>query len=813
MTITKERVTWCASLDLDRPEFSTSTEPSLQKAVTFKPINPVRLGGPTATTRETPGGPAPDTLTPRGLHRSRRSVPSFLPSLQTQVKRHSDPSEGLLLESNVAERPYQDLPSALRPDVNSIMPSSVAYSEIRTLPSGHGRSLNAAPRFSESTSGKMDESRPRNDDIFLNIAKTDLDRRESLGRADFKRSRLSYSNGSLRSPVTREVSESTPSPDHRPNNLESPLLSQNGSSTLPYTYSPAASAHPLDESSRFRFSGLNSGARSTIGAPRSRLSRASPETSPRSPAISGEYRERRASLHESRLHRASGLSTVRGSRQPSTSEDTERARGDTDKPRADGTESTLSTTAPSTVWDELDDLKSRIRKLELTGKLPPSSQAAISGVANERPRTAATTITGMSTSPRHHRKASSPSAETENTVQSQVHPLLQSALAKAKAVMSSDVYGALEVTITDALALSTMLGVNTAPSGSVSVVNGGYTSPERYARRKADSVCRSLTELCLALTDEELKKSRSTSSHGTASQPQRAANGKSETESLMPTPSYQRATSQEPEILELRQSTGRIPSRLDARRASVAHPSPGSTIESKSAQSPDLSTPPSRLHRISTSLRNRRMPTEEDGAQTPNPNSRSFSRAMTEIGTPSPAQNPSPRHRLSFGQSAARTTSGVQQDQGLGLSPRSPQYTPSTPTQQPASQAPAHSLSRTPSTLSQTGIPFRRSYMTPGVYSPATSRSNIQAGSRRYGLSPNSSNATPGSGPEEPSRPSQLEPSQTRISVPSSKSVTSYTPIQQTRLRTNSLGSRRFALRRRSAAVPDDMVNLDDSID
>ncbi|KAJ5735086.1 uncharacterized protein N7483_000211 [Penicillium malachiteum] len=731
MTITKERVTWCASLDLDRPEFSTSTEPSLQKPVTFKPINPVRLGGPTATTRETPGGPAPDTLTPRGLHRSRRSVPSFLPSLQTQVKRHSDPSEGLLSESNVAERPYQDLPSALRPDVNSIMPSSVAYSEIRTLPSG-----------------KMDEGRPRNDDIFLNIAKTDLDRRESLGRADFKRSRLSYSNGSLRSPATREVSESTPSPDHRPNNVESPLLSQNGSSTLPYSYSPAASAHPLDESSRFRYSGLNSGARSTIGAPRSRLSRASPETSPRSPAISGEYRERRASLHESRLHRSSGLSTVRGSRQPSTSEDTERARGDTEKPRADGTESTLSTTAPSTVWDELDDLKSRIRKLELTGKLPPSSQAAISGVANERPRTAATTITAMSTSPRHHRKASSPSAETENTVQSQVHPLLQSALAKAKAVMSSDVYSALEVTITDALALSTMLGVNTAPSGSVSVVNGGYTSPERYARRKADSVCRSLTELCLALTDEELKKSRSTSSDGPAPQSQRATNGKSETELLMPTPSYQRATSQEPEILALRQSTGRIPSRLDARGASVAHPSPGSTIESKPAQSPDLSTPPSRLHRISTSLRNRRMPAEEDGAQTANPNSRSFSRAMTEIGTPSPAQNPSPRHRLSFGQSTARSISGVQQDQGLGLSPRSPQYTPSTPTQPPASQA--QSLSRTPSNLSQSGIPFRRSYMTPGVYSPATSRSNIQAGSRRYGLSPNLSNNTPGSGPEEP---------------------------------------------------------------
>ncbi|KAJ5094558.1 hypothetical protein N7456_010419 [Penicillium angulare] len=702
------------------------------------------------------------------------------------------------------------------------MPSSVAYSETRTLPSGHRRSLNAAPRFTTESNVKMDEPRPRNDDIFLNIAKADTDRRESLGRSDFRRSRLGYSSGSLRSPATREQTESTPSPDHRPNNAESPLLSsQNDSPTIPYSstpYSPAASAHPLDDPNRFRYSSLTSGARSTIGAPRSRLSRASPETSPRSPAIAGEHRERRASLHESRLHRNSGLSTVRGSRQPSTSEVTERAQGDGEKPRPDGTESTLSTTAPSTVWDELDDLKSRIRKLELTGKLPPSSQAAISGAgaANERPRTAATTMTAMSTSPRHHRKVSSPSAEAESAAQNPVHPLLQSALAKAKSVLSSDVYSALEATITDALALSTILGVSTAPSGTVSVVNGGYSSSsERHARRKADSVCRSLTELCLSLTDEELRRSRLSSSQGPSSQFQRSTNGKSDADSLAPTPtpSYQRATSHEPEASELRHSTNRIPSRLEARRASLANPSPGSTIESKSAQSPNLPTPPSRLHRISTSMRSRRVPTEEDGAETPNPNSRSLSRAMTEIGTPSPAQSVSPRQRISRGHSVSvsRSISSVQQDQGLGITPRSPQYPPSTPSQVSASQP------RTPSTLSQTGIPFRRSYMTPAVYSPATSRSNIQAGSRRYGLSPGLSNTTPnsnsGPGQEENPRSSQLESSQTRISAPSNKTVTSYTPIQQQRLRTNSLGSRRFALRRRSAVNPDDTVNLDDSID
>lgn len=138
---------------------------------------------PTATTRETP---APATLTPRGLQS--RSVPSFFPSLQdTTVERHSSPGAIAILSSepNAAEPPDQDLPSTLRPHVNSVMPSSMAFSETRTLASGHSRSLNAAPRLSESKG--IDENRPRNDDVFLNIARTDSGRRDSLGRSDFRR--------------------------------------------------------------------------------------------------------------------------------------------------------------------------------------------------------------------------------------------------------------------------------------------------------------------------------------------------------------------------------------------------------------------------------------------------------------------------------------------------------------------------------------------------------------------------------------------------------------------------------------------------
>lgn len=508
-----------------------------------------------------------------------------------------------------------------------------------------------------------------------------------------------------------------------------------------------------------------------------------------------------------RLHRRSTLSTVRSSREPSASEATERVLADAERMRVDGTESTLSTTAPSTVWDELDDLKSRIRKLELTGKLPPSSQAAISGASQERPRTAATTATAISTSPRHYRKASAPSADAENAAQNPVHPLLQSALAKAKTVLTSEIYTALDATITDTLNLSTMLGVSTAPSGSVSVVNGGYSSSERQARRKADSVCRGLTELCLALTDEQLKRNRPQSSHGGGAQSQQS-NG--ENGSITPTHSYQRASSYEPEgveRLERRQSiSSRLPSRLDARRASLVSHSPGSpATDIKPTPSSPGGPPPSRLHRISASLRSRRPP--EENGEAASPLNRSFSRTMTEIGTPSPAQSVSPQQRFTRAHSVSRSISIAgppNQEQGLGISPRSAQYQqPSTPSQAPSS------LPRTPSTLSQAGNPFRRSYATPSVYSPATSRSNIQAGSRRYGLSP----ATPASGAEDSPRSSQLEPSQTRISVPSSKSVTSYTPIQQPRLRTNSLGARKFGLRRRSAVMTDENTNMDDSID
>lgn len=164
--------------------------------------------------------------------------------------------------------------------------------------------------------------------------------------------------------------------------------------------------------------------------------------------------------------------------------------------------STASTTAASSVWDELDDLKSRIRRLEVTGRMPASGAGNASNSSGDRPRTATTTVTTVSSSPRTNAAAgispinstfggSNPSS-TNNTTTS--HPLLHTALAKSKAVMPPDVYRHLELAAKDALDMANTVG---APGSGAPTVAG----VDRNVRRKADSVCRSLTELCLALSE------------------------------------------------------------------------------------------------------------------------------------------------------------------------------------------------------------------------------------------------------------------------------------------------------------------------
>jgi len=173
----------------------------------------------------------------------------------------------------------------------------------------------------------------------------------------------------------------------------------------------------------------------------------------------------------------------------------------------EGTESSSSTAAPSTVWDELDDLKSRIHRLERTGKHPSTPGGGMSRSSEERPRTATTNATTVSASPKRSSGTGPAHAEVNINplMPRDAQPLLLSALSKTKDLVSPEVFSAIESAATDALALSSMIGIVGQPgpiSSSASTI-GGYNGnlTDRQLRKKADSVCRSLTELCLALAD------------------------------------------------------------------------------------------------------------------------------------------------------------------------------------------------------------------------------------------------------------------------------------------------------------------------
>jgi hypothetical protein len=175
----------------------------------------------------------------------------------------------------------------------------------------------------------------------------------------------------------------------------------------------------------------------------------------------------------------------------------------------EGTESSSSTAAASTVWDELDDLKSRIHRLERTGKMPSTSGGGMSRSSDERPRTATTNATTVSASPKRgsgpgssHTGANSNSS---SMAPRETQPLLLSALSKTKNLVNPDVFSAIESAATDAMTLSSLIGAIGQPgpiSSSASTI-GGYNGSvtDRQLRKKADSICRSLTELCLALAD------------------------------------------------------------------------------------------------------------------------------------------------------------------------------------------------------------------------------------------------------------------------------------------------------------------------
>lgn len=131
-----------------------------------------RFGGPTDET--------PNLTTKRSLlHRARRSVLSF-----------SSPSPQASESPHASKRPRQDELYQDRPDVKRTMPSSLAYSGATRTLNDNARSLNSSLNGTHrgiEDKSSMDEGRPKNEDVFLNIARADSSHRDSLGRSDFRR--------------------------------------------------------------------------------------------------------------------------------------------------------------------------------------------------------------------------------------------------------------------------------------------------------------------------------------------------------------------------------------------------------------------------------------------------------------------------------------------------------------------------------------------------------------------------------------------------------------------------------------------------
>ncbi|KAL2124131.1 hypothetical protein VTJ04DRAFT_496 [Mycothermus thermophilus] len=233
----------------------------------------------------------------------------------------------------------------------------------------------------------------------------------------------------------------------------------------------------------------------------------------------------------------------------------------------EGTESSSSTAAAS-VWDEVDDLKSRIARLEQRGKL------STAGPSDDRPRTATTNATTVSASP----KRGGSSTHDSSTPRDSAHPLLLTALSKTKDKISSEVYSALESAVSDAVALSAMIppigqpGPISSRASAIGIATeGGVT--DRQLRKKAESVCRSLTELCLALADEANQK-----------QKEKPAPAPARDEALLspreePVPSSTRRPSAIAETI-VKSSSSRAPSSLGEKRktmlASIALPASSS---------------------------------------------------------------------------------------------------------------------------------------------------------------------------------------------------------------------------------------------
>lgn len=167
---------------------------------------------------------------------------------------------------------------------------------------------------------------------------------------------------------------------------------------------------------------------------------------------------------------------------------------------ADDIESVGSATAVSTVWDDAQDLKSKIKQYRSSSRRIRSSGTNLDE-AIERPRTA-TTMTTNSSASNQMKRVTSGQHDGGRSDDNAKHQLLRTALQRLRGQVDANVYCSLESSVADVISASTVLdiGDNVSMADNASTVTGPGSS-DRRLRRKVDSLCQSLTELCIALSD------------------------------------------------------------------------------------------------------------------------------------------------------------------------------------------------------------------------------------------------------------------------------------------------------------------------
>jgi hypothetical protein len=507
-------------------------------------------------------------------------------------------------------------------DSDSGPPSN--YDARRAAHSGHGQTDTSA------TDGEQ------NEDLFLNIAEdvAPSQRHVDSARHDKLRSRIARVNrmsspSALQSPSPGPSSATTATVTRIPSTTESRTSTQpRRSSLLPSSTrttqerpppSPASPLHtprtrPPELHTRQSFSRRDSDLSprdflAQLGS-RRRGSQSDPLQTP--PNRTSTYRPSNLGHYSSSRDDAQAPQPETAQREPSS--------------HADGTESHGSTGPAVSVWDELDELKTRIRRIEMGGKIPSTSGAVVSQATAERPRTANTSATTVSSSPNQQRKSNpSPSESTVDAhTGTRAHPLLREALVKARQHTAPAVYRILDATANEALTLAEMTG-SAGPQGtlhSASSILGGANVSDRQVRRKADNICRSLTELCIALCDTKAALASPavrSSAAAITRRPSVQINGDSPTV----------RQSIEPESNSLSNvSPSRAMNRIEARRTSMLYNGNGTPRES-SFEPYDIDRQnSSRLSRAGTSLHRNHNSVDDDDDDFI---ARAPSRAMTDF--------------------------------------------------------------------------------------------------------------------------------------------------------------------------------------